>query len=221
VDRDARLSQDEFCLALYLIFAKRANRPLPKVLPDTLLRSYKKLNEGRADDLKVLGDECFQTGDFDGAERYYNFAIEKSLQQLASYYRHRASVRFAQNKLEEAIKDCNTALLHDPSYTKAYLQKSICYLQKGLFKEALEEAQRAHDIDPTDISLTQQIQRINIATEHKNKAEECKKQRRWHEAFEAYEAFNAVCPGLISAQLGYAEVCLYIKNPAKAETTIK
>jgi len=96
-------------------------------------------------------------------------------------------VKFAQNKIEEAIKDCTLALQYDPKYSKAYLQRSLCYLQSGSFEDALIDAQKATELDPHDISVSQQIQRVKETIQNIQIAEENKKKGKWTEAFAAYE----------------------------------
>jgi len=147
-------------------------------------------------------------------------AIQKSFVQLSSCYRHRASVKFAQNKIDECIKDCTTALQYDPKYSKAYLQRSICHLQRGNFKDAQEDIIKAQETDPLDQQIVQHMQRVATASQGKQTGDEHRKKGRWQEAYDAYKILVGICPGLISSHLGYAEAALLTKNVQDAAAAI-
>uniref|UniRef100_A0A6B2L4K3 J domain-containing protein n=1 Tax=Arcella intermedia TaxID=1963864 RepID=A0A6B2L4K3_9EUKA len=152
---------------------------------------------------------------------YYNAAIEKTFVQLASCFRHRASVKFAKSNIEDAIKDCGEALKYDPKYSKAFLQRSICYLQRGDFKEAQDDINKAMEVDPMDSQIQQHMQRVTAVIQSKQTAEAAKKKKSWTEAFEAYKIVASICCSSVQMQLEFAEMALQTNNAKEASAAVR
>jgi len=76
---------------------------------------------------KEEGNKAFRSGKYEEALELYSKALEidpcnKSTN--SKLYCNRATVNSKLQKLEDAIKDCNSAIELDASYLKAYLRRA-------------------------------------------------------------------------------------------------
>lgn len=89
--------------------------------------------------LKQQGNKCFQSGDFDGAVRYYSQALELD---PASHvlYSNRSAAYAGLEKWEEAAADGLSCIKHDSAFFKGYYR--ACQALKNLrrYAEALKVA---------------------------------------------------------------------------------
>ena len=72
--------------------------------------------------------------EYENAIVLYSQAI--ALQPCAAFYGNRAAALSNARRFEEAVDDCNSALLLDPSYTKAYTRLSSALHELGRHTEA-------------------------------------------------------------------------------------
>jgi tetratricopeptide (TPR) repeat protein len=79
--------------------------------------------------------------------------------KLSVYHCNRAAVYLHLQKYEQAVTDCDAAILWNPKYTKALMRR--CQANEALDKtdKALEDAKMAFTIDP-NMKLRQTVQRL-------------------------------------------------------------
>jgi len=63
-------------------------------------------------------------------------------------------------RYKEAVTDCDVAILLNPSYTKAYIRRSTAYEHQDDTEQALRDAQQAQQLDPSNASIRQRVQRL-------------------------------------------------------------
>lgn len=78
--------------------------------------------------------------------------------QNAVYYCNRAAVYSKIGNHHQAIRDCNTALGFDPSYSKAYGRLGLAYSNLNKYKEAKENYKKALELEPDNESLKNNLQ---------------------------------------------------------------
>merc|ERR1712070_399195 len=80
--------------------------------------------------------------------------------KLATYHSNRAAVGLHLNQYEDAIRDCDIAILLNPSYTKAYMRRSAAYEKTERIEEALQDAKAALKLDPTNSNTIKTVTRL-------------------------------------------------------------
>lgn len=74
------------------------------------------------------------------------------------YYCNRAAVHSKMGYHAQALKDSQTALSIDPSYSKAYARMGLAYTSLGKHKEAKECYQKASEMEPDNECYKNNIQ---------------------------------------------------------------
>lgn len=80
--------------------------------------------------------------------------------KLATYHSNRAAVCLHLSQYEDAIRDCDIAILLNPSYTKAYMRRSTAHEQTEKIEEALHDAKAAQQLDPTNLNIRKTVTRL-------------------------------------------------------------
>jgi len=80
--------------------------------------------------------------------------------KLAIYHSNRAACLSHLLRYEDAISDCNVAILLNPKYTKAYLRRSSAYEATERVEDALLDAKEALALDPTNSSTKKTVARL-------------------------------------------------------------
>ena len=80
--------------------------------------------------------------------------------KLAIYHSNRAAVCLHLHRYEEAIRDCDIAVLLNPRYTKAWMRRSNAYEKTERVDEALKDAQKALELDPSNVATRKTVQRL-------------------------------------------------------------
>lgn len=70
--------------------------------------------------------------------------------KLAVYYANRAATLLHLERNGEVITDCDIAILYNPTYVKAYLRRATAYERIENTEDALKDAQKAYELDPTN-----------------------------------------------------------------------
>lgn len=106
-----------------------------------------KLHSGRHDFWWGRGFARRRLRDYKGADADLTRAIQlvrgKDRKKEAGYYCERGMTRLMQKRLEEALKDLNTALRLDPTHGKAWAFRGRVHERQGKLEAALRDAQRA------------------------------------------------------------------------------
>jgi tetratricopeptide (TPR) repeat protein len=80
--------------------------------------------------------------------------------KLATYYCNRAAALLHMNRLDDAIKDCDVAVLLDPKYSKAFVRRSVAHEKLEQTEDALGDAKKALELDPTNATLKKTVARL-------------------------------------------------------------
>mmetsp|Transcript_1629 Transcript_1629/g.2399 ORF Transcript_1629/g.2399 Transcript_1629/m.2399 type:complete len:267 (+) Transcript_1629:79-879(+) len=80
--------------------------------------------------------------------------------KLATYHSNRAAVGLHLNQYEDVIRDCDIAILLNPSYTKPYMRRSAAYEKTERTEEALQDAKAALQLDPTNANTRKTVTRL-------------------------------------------------------------
>ena len=80
--------------------------------------------------------------------------------KLAVYHSNRAAVCLHLARYEEAIRDCDAAVLLNPRYTKAWMRRSTAYEKTDRIEEALKDAKTALELEPSNMTTRKTVQRL-------------------------------------------------------------
>ena len=104
---------------------------IPKIATEVIEKKFK------ARELKEKGNVSFMKKKFEEAEKCYSEAIQLNI-GYRPFWTNRAKCRNVMKKYEEAISDCDSALLIDPKCTKSIIEKGNALLGLERFDEAKE-----------------------------------------------------------------------------------
>mmetsp|Transcript_14385 Transcript_14385/g.23750 ORF Transcript_14385/g.23750 Transcript_14385/m.23750 type:complete len:289 (-) Transcript_14385:1163-2029(-) len=80
--------------------------------------------------------------------------------KLAVYYSNRAAVCLHLSRFDDAIKDCDVAVLLNPRYTKAWMRRSNAFEKTDRVEEALKDAKIAQDFEPSNVNIRTNVKRL-------------------------------------------------------------
>ena len=87
--------------------------------------------------------------------------------KIAVYYANRAATSLHLGRHEEAIEDCDIALLYNPTYVKALLRRCTAYEHIEDTEGALRDAKRAYELDPTNAVARKNVARLQKIEEER------------------------------------------------------
>ncbi|SCW01478.1 LAFE_0E00518g1_1 [Lachancea fermentati] len=102
--------------------------------------------KAKAEELKALGNKAMAAKDFELAITKYTEAIE-ALPTNAVYYANRAAAYSSLKRYEEAVKDAESAIEVNPSYSKGYSRLGFAMYALGKPEEALGAYKKVLDIE--------------------------------------------------------------------------
>lgn len=102
--------------------------------------------KGKAESLKLEGNKAMAGKDYELAIKKYSEAIAV-LPTNAVYYANRAAAQSSLRNYDEAIKDAESAVKVDPSYSKGYSRLGYAKFAQGKSEEALEAYKKVLDIE--------------------------------------------------------------------------
>lgn len=80
--------------------------------------------------------------------------------KLAIYYCNRGAALLYMNRYDEAIQDSDVAVLLNPKYVKAYVRRSMAYEKSEKTEDALLDAKKALELDPTNATIRTSVARL-------------------------------------------------------------
>jgi len=80
--------------------------------------------------------------------------------KIAVYYANRAATSLHLGNHEEAIEDCDIALLYNPTYIKALLRRCTAKEHIEDTEGALRDAKKAYELDPTNSVARKNVARL-------------------------------------------------------------
>lgn len=93
--------------------------------------------------------------------------------KLAVYYANRAATLLHMGRLEEAIDDCDVAILYNPLYVKAYTRRSTANERNENTEDALRDARKAYELEPSNPTARKNVARLEkIEAERMEKLKE-------------------------------------------------
>lgn len=122
---------------------------------------------------KEEGNTLFRARDFVNAAAKYSVAIElcpteeEHNEALATFHCNRAACHLSLEDFELAAEDCTKALDRNPIYIKAIMRR--CQAQEALtnYDEALLDAKRCLELDPTNAVAAEAVPRLTRLAEEK------------------------------------------------------
>ena len=87
--------------------------------------------------------------------------------KLAVYYSNRAATTLHLGRYEEAIEDCDIALLYNPTYIKALMRRCTVNERIDNTEGALRDAKRAYELDPTNKVARKNVSRLQKIEEER------------------------------------------------------
>jgi tetratricopeptide (TPR) repeat protein len=81
--------------------------------------------------------------------------------KLAVYHCNRAAVYLHLLKYDQAISDCDIAILWKPNYTKAFMRRSCAHEHLDATDKALDDAKAALETDPRNAKLQASVKRLS------------------------------------------------------------
>ncbi|CAD8159503.1 unnamed protein product [Paramecium pentaurelia] len=93
-------------------------------------------NELSSYQLKEEGNKAFLNSEYDKALALYTKAIQ--IEENPIYFNNRSQAYFYLDDLELALQDCNRALLLNPNYIKALLNKAQILYEMGYIQDAIQ-----------------------------------------------------------------------------------
>lgn len=87
--------------------------------------------------------------------------------KLAVYYCNRAAALIHMERYEDAIKDCDVSILLDPKYTKALVRRSAAYEKTDNTEDALRDAKKALEMEPSNAALRKSVARLQKIEEER------------------------------------------------------
>ena len=110
----------------------------------------KSIQEGKKDEIKSQTDK---PEEFKPPPHVYG-------DKLAVYHCNRAACLTHLNRYEEALTDCNIAVLLNPTYTKAWMRRSNAYEMTERIEEAFGDMKKALESDPGNSRIRKEFERL-------------------------------------------------------------
>jgi tetratricopeptide (TPR) repeat protein len=112
-----------------------------------LWRCWCQSGNADADRIFRAGVEAMQKGDLPQADELFSRVIE-IVPEFAEGWNKRATVRYAMERFEQSIADCQQTLARNPNHFGAASGQGLCHLSLRQFREAAVSFRRALDIHP-------------------------------------------------------------------------
>lgn len=105
-------------------------------------------------------DKDSQANEKEEKPKKFQLPPQPNADKLAVYYCNRAAARTQMGDFEEATKDCDVAILLDPTYVKGYVRRSTAFEKNDKTEQALEDAKTALSMDPNNATLKKSVARL-------------------------------------------------------------
>ena len=103
----------------------------------------------------IMANDLCRQSRFSEAVDLYTSAI--LLNPTATYFINRSSANLKLLQLDKALEDANQGIAIDPSYPKGYSKRGEVHMAKGQYQLAIEDYERANQIDTNNTRLTKRI----------------------------------------------------------------
>jgi tetratricopeptide (TPR) repeat protein len=90
----------------------------------------------------------------------YALPPQPHAEKLAIYYGNRGATLLHLDRLEEAVEDCDLAILINPKYVKAFVRRSAAQERLDKTDEALGDAKKALELEPSNLQIRKNVSRL-------------------------------------------------------------
>ena len=114
---------------------------------------------------KDAAKEAFQAGRFEEAAQKYTDAMAldpENAEVNVTLYSNRATARFKLGDFAGAVADCDAALDTQPRHLKCLLRRGACHLELEEWQKAIDDYERAHEVEPDDAGIKQSLRNAKI-----------------------------------------------------------
>lgn len=112
-----------------------------------------------AEEERQKGNDAFKASDFPLAVKHYSEAIRRDDKDTRALC-NRAACYTKLVAVPEGLKDCQRALIIDPSCTKAYVKMAGLYILKKEESKALDALEKAKELDSKDLKCSAEIGKL-------------------------------------------------------------
>ena len=151
-----------------------------------------------AEALKEQGNAKFEARAFKDAIKLYSKAIASN-SNVANYFSNRAAAWMMLGALDEAIADCNKAVLIDPLHLRSHLRLAKALCEKGDFATA-EQKLTAAAVHQPDQELNQELVKVTQLRIARDAADLAYSEGRFEEA---QNLFQVNAKQVFSPRVGY------------------
>ena len=104
--------------------------------------------------------ELFKRGEYGLAQPIFEKLIEHGTQNYIALY-SLSVIESIQGRIDKALERINASIDIHPGFAKSFLVRSILYRNQRAFYDALRDAQKAYELDPTLVESQLQIQSLS------------------------------------------------------------
>lgn len=116
-----------------------------------------------AERLKEAGNECFRRKVYREASALYQQALNVAPTDSTSravYYGNKAACSMRLSEFNDALQSCNEALKINNEYVKVLMRRCLVYEQLRQWENAMSDALRVLEIDPSHEVAKKSLQRL-------------------------------------------------------------
>eukprot|EP00467_Chlorarachnion_reptans_P005036 CAMPEP_0114524316 /NCGR_PEP_ID=MMETSP0109-20121206/21787_1 /TAXON_ID=29199 /ORGANISM="Chlorarachnion reptans, Strain CCCM449" /LENGTH=515 /DNA_ID=CAMNT_0001705745 /DNA_START=254 /DNA_END=1801 /DNA_ORIENTATION=+ len=178
----------------------KRNKKTPKSTDSEPMREeeVKVASPPAAEDPKLEAKQKKEEGNKKFKEGYYRQAITLYTEAInlndedKTFYTNRASALSKLGEFEKAAADCESAIGLDSKFAKAYQRGSTSYCHIGKLDQALEMLKKGNSVNPYDVTIRKEIQKVKQLIQRKEDIKEAVEQKSYEKAMlilPAYEKF--------------------------------
>eukprot|EP01083_Nonionella_stella_P209489 759341_1 len=130
-----------------------------KVVPIDDLSGYAKFElDAKATNERHKGNDCFRSGDYENALKYYT-AATKYAPKDAVLFANRSQANLKLKKFRSAEQDATKAIELDASSMKAFYRRGLARMELSLYEGAIDDFKRCLEISPDQKAVGKELQK--------------------------------------------------------------
>lgn len=123
------------------------------------------MSEKLAEELKLVGNQCFSQGKYGEAIKHYSASISVDPSN-AILYSNRAMANLKLKNYFEAEQDSSSAIVLDPSFGKAYYRLGLARKELKKIKSALKSFEMSAKLSPNNVEIEKQCEALRKLIEN-------------------------------------------------------